>query len=149
MHRRHFAALLAPLALAPRFTLPSRRLERTPLPTPETLRPDGVTLTARAARVDVAPGVSGEVWTVGTGAHGVVAPTLRVRTGDTVRLDLANELAEPTVLHWHGLSVPEAMDGGPGWRSAPASDSATASPSATGPGPTGITPTRTCGPAPR
>ncbi|MCA9762455.1 MAG: multicopper oxidase domain-containing protein [Gemmatimonadetes bacterium] len=113
MHRRHFAALLAPLALAPRFTLPARRLERTPLPTPETLRPDGVTLTARAARVDVAPSVAGEVWTVGTGAHGVVAPTLRVRTGDTMRLDLANELAEPTVLHWHGLSVPEAMDGGP------------------------------------
>ena len=34
-----------------------------------------------------------------------IPPTLRVRPGDTIKLRLANALAEPTNLHTHGLSV--------------------------------------------
>jgi FtsP/CotA-like multicopper oxidase with cupredoxin domain len=113
MHRRHFAALLAPLAILPRLDLRPRRADRNPLATPETFRPDGARLVARAARVDVAPSRTGEVWTVGAGAPAAVAPTIRVRRGETMRLELENRLAEPTILHWHGLHLPEAMDGGP------------------------------------
>lgn len=40
-------------------------------------------------------------------------PALRVRRGQKVRIDLANELPEPTIVHWHGLYVPSAMDGHP------------------------------------
>jgi FtsP/CotA-like multicopper oxidase with cupredoxin domain len=40
-------------------------------------------------------------------------PMLRVRRGQKVRIDLVNQLAEPTIIHWHGLYLPAAMDGHP------------------------------------
>lgn len=40
-------------------------------------------------------------------------PVLRVKRGQKVRIDLVNELPEPTVIHWHGLYVPADMDGHP------------------------------------
>lgn len=39
------------------------------------------------------------------------APTLRARVGDTVVVELTNQLAQPTTIHWHGVAVPWAMDG--------------------------------------
>lgn len=42
-----------------------------------------------------------------------LGPTLRVATGDEVRVEVTNDLAEPTTLHWHGMHVPARMDGGP------------------------------------
>jgi FtsP/CotA-like multicopper oxidase with cupredoxin domain len=41
------------------------------------------------------------------------SPTIRLREGETARIDLVNELSEPTILHWHGLAVPENADGHP------------------------------------
>lgn len=38
---------------------------------------------------------------------------IRVRQGDTIRVAVANGLAEPTTVHWHGLRLPNAMDGVP------------------------------------
>ena len=38
-------------------------------------------------------------------------PTLVVRTGTRVRVKLDNGLAEPTVVHWHGLAIDTANDG--------------------------------------
>ncbi len=38
-------------------------------------------------------------------------PTLRVRQGETLKVRLVNELLEPTSIHWHGVRVPNAMDG--------------------------------------
>jgi FtsP/CotA-like multicopper oxidase with cupredoxin domain len=40
-------------------------------------------------------------------------PTLRVRQGEEVKVRLLNELDQPTVVHWHGLRLPNAMDGVP------------------------------------
>lgn len=42
------------------------------------------------------------------------APVLRVREGDTVTLRVANRLADPTAVHWHGVLLDAAMDGVPG-----------------------------------
>lgn len=42
-----------------------------------------------------------------------LGPTLRARTGDHVRINLTNRLGEPTTVHWHGMHLPAAMDGGP------------------------------------
>lgn len=42
----------------------------------------------------------------------VPGPTLRARVGDTFTVRLRNELDAPTSIHWHGLDVPFAMDGG-------------------------------------
>ena len=60
--------------------------------------------------VEIAPGVPVEAWSPGDGP---VGPTIRVRTGDTARITLENALNEPTILHWHGLRVPEIADGHP------------------------------------
>jgi FtsP/CotA-like multicopper oxidase with cupredoxin domain len=40
-------------------------------------------------------------------------PLLRVQRGQNVRIELVNELPESTIIHWHGLYVPAAMDGHP------------------------------------
>ncbi len=41
----------------------------------------------------------------------VPGPRLRVTEGDTVRINVTNDLAEPTSVHWHGLILPNEMDG--------------------------------------
>jgi FtsP/CotA-like multicopper oxidase with cupredoxin domain len=43
----------------------------------------------------------------------VPGPELRVRVGDTVRVRFVNRLPQPTTIHWHGVRVPNAMDGVP------------------------------------
>lgn len=40
-------------------------------------------------------------------------PTLRVRQGEELKVRVVNELRQPTVIHWHGLRLPNAMDGVP------------------------------------
>ena len=54
----------------------------------------------------------------GSGAIGingtVPAPLLRLREGQTVRLNVVNELDEDSSIHWHGLLVPARFDGVPG-----------------------------------
>jgi len=41
----------------------------------------------------------------------VPGPEIRVRQGERLRIAIENGLAEPTTVHWHGLRVPNAMDG--------------------------------------
>jgi uncharacterized cupredoxin-like copper-binding protein len=43
----------------------------------------------------------------------VPGPQLRAEVGDRVRIILHNELPEPTTIHFHGLLVPNGMDGVP------------------------------------
>jgi FtsP/CotA-like multicopper oxidase with cupredoxin domain len=46
--------------------------------------------------------------------NGVVpGPEIRVTQGDRVRVILTNERDEGTAIHWHGLIIPNAMDGVP------------------------------------
>jgi FtsP/CotA-like multicopper oxidase with cupredoxin domain len=42
----------------------------------------------------------------------VPGPVIRVRRGDEVRVRLVNGLDEAIALHWHGVRLPNAMDGG-------------------------------------
>ncbi|MFN8514492.1 MAG: multicopper oxidase domain-containing protein [Thermomicrobiales bacterium] len=42
-----------------------------------------------------------------------LGPTLRATRGDEVAFVVANQLGAPTTLHWHGMHLPAAMDGGP------------------------------------
>ena len=44
----------------------------------------------------------------------VPGPELRLKEGERVRIILKNALAEPTTIHWHGVDVPNPMDGVPG-----------------------------------
>jgi FtsP/CotA-like multicopper oxidase with cupredoxin domain len=43
----------------------------------------------------------------------IPGPEIRVREGERVRVVLKNSLSEPTTIHWHGVDVPNAMDGVP------------------------------------
>jgi FtsP/CotA-like multicopper oxidase with cupredoxin domain len=42
-----------------------------------------------------------------------LGPILRVRQGQKVRIRFANDLSEQSIVHWHGLHVPDDMDGHP------------------------------------
>ena len=42
-----------------------------------------------------------------------LGPTLRARLGDSLLLNVVNQIGEATTLHWHGMHLPAAMDGGP------------------------------------
>ena len=41
----------------------------------------------------------------------VPGPTLRFNQGDRVRINVTNRLPESTTVHWHGLILPNVMDG--------------------------------------
>src|SRR5262249_24908574 len=41
----------------------------------------------------------------------VPGPRLHFREGDRVRINVANRLPETTTVHWHGLILPNVMDG--------------------------------------
>ena len=42
-----------------------------------------------------------------------LGPSIRVSKGQQVQLAVANQLGEPTTVHWHGMHLPPVMDGGP------------------------------------
>jgi FtsP/CotA-like multicopper oxidase with cupredoxin domain len=75
-------------------------------------------LTPGPARVPLAgaPYPETDVWAYdGT----VPGPEIRVRQGGRLRALVENRLAEETTVHWHGLRVPNAMDGVPHLTQAP------------------------------
>ncbi|TIQ33551.1 MAG: multicopper oxidase family protein [Mesorhizobium sp.] len=49
----------------------------------------------------------------------VPGPALRFRQGQPVRITVENGLDEDTTVHWHGIRLPNAMDGVPGLTQSP------------------------------
>ncbi|SEJ84539.1 Multicopper oxidase mco [Marinovum algicola] len=43
----------------------------------------------------------------------VPGPEIRIRQGDRLQVEVMNDLAEETTVHWHGIRLPNAMDGVP------------------------------------
>ena len=78
---------------------------------PPVVLPDGTkefTLTAMVTPWEIEPGKTVQAWTY----NGVVpGPTIHVAVGDRVRVVLVNQLPESTSLHFHGMRIPNAMDG--------------------------------------
>ena len=72
--------------------------------------PATIHLEAREVTWELAPGK-----TVKAMAYNGRVPgqEIRVREGERVRVALKNALHEPTTIHWHGVDVPNAMDGVP------------------------------------
>ena len=65
-------------------------------------------LVAEAIEHEFAPGSVAKCW----GYNGTTpGPTLEVVEGDRVRIFVTNHLAEPTSIHWHGIDLPNGMDG--------------------------------------
>jgi FtsP/CotA-like multicopper oxidase with cupredoxin domain len=65
-------------------------------------------LSAGIAEIDI--GSKFKAWTYNGQAPG---PEIRVKENEVLRVILKNSLPEPTTIHWHGLPVPNAMDGVP------------------------------------
>ncbi|MBL8093288.1 MAG: multicopper oxidase domain-containing protein [Anaerolineales bacterium] len=87
-----------------------------------------VTLTATTAEAAILPGTATKVWTyrgevvsgdptsLMTIPNSYLGPILRLRRGQKVRITFANDLPgseQESIIHWHGLQVPAAMDGHP------------------------------------
>lgn len=73
-------------------------------------------LTAEQVKQEVSDGVYMKAWGYNGGTPG---PTIVVHKGDKVRVVVKNDLKVPTTVHWHGLIVPNKMDGVPGLENSP------------------------------
>lgn len=65
-------------------------------------------LIAEPVRREFAPGFWVNCWGYNGSSPG---PTIEAVEGDRVRIFVTNKLNEPTTVHWHGLIVPNGMDG--------------------------------------
>jgi bilirubin oxidase len=104
--------------LAPRAISTIGEVEfNTPLPIPPLATPsvdeDGTrrfALDAQWGTREFRPGIA----TKTGGFNGpYLGPTIVADRGDHVAIDVTNSLDEPTTVHWHGMHLPAAMDGGP------------------------------------
>ncbi|MFE3454879.1 multicopper oxidase family protein [Nonomuraea sp. NPDC059194] len=67
-------------------------------------------LIAQTGRTQIVPGTQTPTW----GYNGsFLGPTLRAARGDTIAMTVRNQLPETTTVHWHGMALPAAADGGP------------------------------------
>ena len=84
-----------------------------------------IELTASEAKISLRPGKPTRVWrytgkllrgdpsVLQAAPDSYLGPIIRVRRGQRVRIDFVNELPESTIINFHGLHVPAAMDGHP------------------------------------
>lgn len=115
MQRREFLKLSAAVGVLSALPLWSRSAWAAPqpaLPIPGELVADArnhITLTIGAGKT-VFAGKTATTW----GYNGqLLGPALRLQQGKSVTVDIYNQLAEETTVHWHGLEIPGEVDGGP------------------------------------
>jgi len=65
-------------------------------------------LTAEPVTHEFAPGMVAKCWGYNGSTPG---PTIECVQGDRIRLFVTNKLPEHTTAHWHGLFLPNGMDG--------------------------------------
>lgn len=92
-----------------RFEAELARAYPTEAPTPTVTR--RFELRAAPTTVELIDGRPMAVWAYDGQVPG---PVLRGRVGEAIEVALRNELPQPTTIHWHGVRVPNAMDGVPG-----------------------------------
>ncbi|GAB4487994.1 MAG: hypothetical protein OHK0031_11940 [Anaerolineales bacterium] len=90
-----------------------------------------VDLTAARGTVPILSGAETPVWryqaalragapeSLQTLKGSYLGPIFRVKRGQRIQVKLKNELSDPTIIHWHGLHIPEEMDGHPRYAIAP------------------------------
>lgn len=77
----------------------------------ETLTGNEFTIVAKEAKHQLNSAVSVDAWTFNGSVPG---SQIRVKVGEKVKITLKNELPDPVSIHWHGIPVPNEMDGIPG-----------------------------------
>jgi len=65
-------------------------------------------LVAEPVEHEFAPGLRAHCWGYNGRVHG---PTLEAVEGDRVRMYVTNRLSAPTTVHWHGVVLPNGLDG--------------------------------------
>ncbi len=65
-------------------------------------------LIAEPVEREIAPGMTAHLWGYNGQSPG---PTIECVEGDRVRIFVTNKLPEYTTVHWHGVHVPNGMDG--------------------------------------
>ncbi|NOK19721.1 multicopper oxidase domain-containing protein [Corallococcus carmarthensis] len=65
-------------------------------------------LVAEEVEHEFAPGLKAFCWGYNGRVHG---PTIEAVEGDRVRIYVTNRLPAPTTVHWHGILLPNGMDG--------------------------------------
>jgi FtsP/CotA-like multicopper oxidase with cupredoxin domain len=65
-------------------------------------------LVAEPVRRQMAPGMTAQLWGYNGQSPG---PTIECVEGDKVRIFVTNKLPEHTTIHWHGILLPNGMDG--------------------------------------
>ncbi|MEB2419038.1 multicopper oxidase CueO [Citrobacter sp. R-1.5.2] len=115
MQRRDFLKYSVALSVASALPLWSRTVfaaDRPALPIPDLLTADAsnrIQLIVKAGQSTFA-GKTATTW----GYNGnVLGPAVKLNKGQAVSVDIHNQLAEETTLHWHGLEIPGEVDGGP------------------------------------
>lgn len=111
--RRSAIAGLATGLAAPALLMLPRKSTARPLLAPQSISATPVhhevTLEAKERRHRLLgpQGPESTLWSYGDDLY----PTLRVKRGDRLSATLKNSLAEHTSIHWHGMRVPNGMDG--------------------------------------
>ena len=95
-------------------------------PIPAGMEPDlELAIRALPAKIQILDGQATDVWKyegevvkgpqdalqVIPGSY--LGPIVHARKGQAVRVTFANQIPEPSIIHWHGLHVPESADGHP------------------------------------
>ncbi|TIX37733.1 MAG: copper oxidase, partial [Mesorhizobium sp.] len=65
-------------------------------------------LVAEPVERELAPGTTAYLWGYNGQSPG---PTIEAVEGDRVRIFVTNKLPEHTTIHWHGMILPNGMDG--------------------------------------
>ena len=65
-------------------------------------------LVAEPVKREIAPGMTANLWGYNGQSPG---PTIECVEGDKVRIFVTNKLPEHTTIHWHGVLLPNGMDG--------------------------------------
>jgi manganese oxidase len=73
-------------------------------------------LIAEPVRRAILPNRTLDLWGYNGSSPG---PTIEVNEGDRIRIIFENRLPEPSSMHWHGIELPNDMDGAPGLPFAP------------------------------
>ena len=75
------------------------------------LKGNTINLVAKEAKQQLNKDVTVNAWTFNGSVPG---SQIRVKLGEKVKINLKNELPDPVTIHWHGIPVPNNMDGIPG-----------------------------------
>lgn len=78
---------------------------------PDTISGTVFNLTVKDTFAQFRPG--NQTITAGVNNSKFWGPTLFFNKGDTVQMNVTNNLNDSTTIHWHGMHLPAVMDGGP------------------------------------